>query len=275
MTTTADSTRRGVLVDVGMVRRQVRVEQRSFWRNPAAAGFTFVFPLMFLVIFSSLSGQGSVDLAGGGKIGFATYYLPGIIGFSVLQAGFTGLTMSLVNRRDAGILKRVRGTPLPIWSYVAGILGSQFVVTVVLAVVTSAVSMLAFDVPFPRHVLPLVGVLILGAACFSALGVAMTSVIPNADAAPAIVNVIIFPLLFLSGTFFPITNDTINQISDILPISRLQGALFDSFAPPVEVHGHLTHAGGPQSSDLWVLFAWFAVGAFVAVRRFRWEPRTK
>lgn len=266
--------RGGPFADLGLVARQIVAEQKTFWRNPGDAGFTFVFPIMFLVIFSSINGNGAVDIVGG-KIGFATYYLPGIIGFSVLSACFTSVSMTMVNRRDSGILKRMRGTPLPTWAFMAGSLGSKVIVALLLTIVTTGVSLVAFDVPFPEHLPALIGVVLLGAACFSALGLAITAVIPNADAGPAIVNVITFPLLFLSGTFFPITNETLNRISDFLPVARLQHALFDSFAPPVRTGGTVVQASGPDGGDLLVLLVWFVVATALSVRFFRWESRNR
>lgn len=266
--------RRSVSAELALVGRQATAELKMVWRNPAAAGFTFAFPIMFLVIFSLLGGSTPTQTLDG-DVGQSTYYLPGIVGYSVLTACLTNLAISLTNRRETGILKRKRGTPLPTWALLAGMLVSQITIALVLTVVTSAVSILAFDVPFPRHVPALVGVVLLGAACFSALGIAMTVVIPNQDAAPAIVNIVVFPLLFLSGIFFPINNSTLNSISNVLPIARLQHALFDSYAPPLQVGGHIVHAAGPSGDDLLVLAVWLAVGAVVAVRRFRWEPRGK
>lgn len=266
--------RRSVGAEVRLVGRQVLAEMRMFWRNRAAAGFTFVFPIMFLVIFSALSGNSPIDTTDG-KIGYATYYLPGIVGYSVLTACFNNFAIGLTNRREQGILKRKRGTPLPTWALLAGMLGSQIVVAMTLTVITTTVSLVAFDVPFPQHVAALVGVVLLGAVTFSALGIAITAAIPNQDAAPAIVSIIVFPMLFLSGTFFPITNKTLNSIADVLPVARLQHTLFDSYAPPLQVGRQVVHATGPNGHDLLVLAVWLAVGVLLSVRRFRWEPRVK
>ncbi|HEX5493717.1 MAG TPA: ABC transporter permease [Mycobacteriales bacterium] len=270
--TTAAPSRRPLASELALVGRQATAELKMLWRNPARAGFTFAFPLMFLLIFSLLGGSSPTQTLDG-NVGQSTYYLPGIVGYSVLTACLTNLAISLTNRRETGILKRKRGTPLPTWALLAGILISQVAIALVLTVVTSTISILAFDVPFPRHVPELVGVVLLGAACFSALGVAMTVVIPNQDSAPAIVNIVVFPLLFLSGIFFPINNSTLHSISNVLPIARLQQALFDSYAPPLQVGDHVVHASGPNGGDLLVLAVWLAVGTMVAVRRFRWEPR--
>lgn len=271
-TGTMARTRRPVTADVRLLGRQIVAELKMFRRNRAGAAFTLGFPIMFLVIFSALNGNSGVQTTVG-KVGYATYYLPGIVGFSILTTCLTSLAINLTGRREIGLLKRKRGTPLPTWALLAGTLGCQLVVALVLTALTSLVSIVAFGVPFPRHLVALLGVVLLGAACFCALGIAITAAIPSSDAAPAVVNLVVFPLLFLSGTFFPITNSTLNQISGVLPIARLQQALFDSYAPPVRIGGHLVHAAGPASGDLLVLVVWLAVGVFLAVRWFRWEPR--
>src|SRR5207302_2749138 len=98
--------------DVVLTLRQLTYTNRAFWRNPASAFFTFAFPLMFLVIFTSLLGNGTVRL-GGIEVNQATYYVAGMAAFSVISACYTNIAISVSFNRDAGILKRVRGTPLP------------------------------------------------------------------------------------------------------------------------------------------------------------------
>lgn len=105
--------------------------------------------------------------------------------------------------------------------------------------------------------------LVLGAACFCALGVAVASLIRNAEAAPSVVQVVLFPLLFISGTYLPIHSGALNAVSGVLPVRPFNEALLGAFAQ---------HSGFAWKS-LGVLLAWGAVGAVVAVRRFRWDPR--
>src|SRR5881296_3972844 len=98
--------------DLALTLRQVRYTNKAFWRNPASAFFTFAFPLMFLVIFTSLLGNGTVPL-GGVEVRQSTYYVAGMAAFSVITACYTNIAMSVTFTRDTGILKRIRGTPLP------------------------------------------------------------------------------------------------------------------------------------------------------------------
>ena len=266
--------------DLRLTGRQVVAEQKMFWRNPAAAGFTIVFPLLFLVIFSTINGTGDIALPTGIVVRFSSYYLAGIIVFAGVSACFTNLAINLAIRRDDGTLKRKRSTPLPVWALFAGLLGSQLVVAVLMAAFTTALSMAFFHVAMPRHVLALVGVVLLGAATMCALGVAITAIIPNQDAAPAIVNVIAFPALFLSGLFFPVGTGFLHSVGEVLPLARLQSATFDSFAPDMRhcelVRGctaTVVHSSGPRAADIGVVLIWLVVGTVVSVRSFRWVKK--
>src|SRR5437773_1629110 len=104
--------------DLALGIRQVRYTNKAFWRNPASAFFTFVFPLMFLVIFTALFGGTQDTLFG--TIKSSNYYIPAIATFSIITATYTNLAISVTFLRDGGILKRIRGTPLPGWSYMLG-----------------------------------------------------------------------------------------------------------------------------------------------------------
>jgi ABC-2 type transport system permease protein len=252
--------------DAGLLGRQLVAEQRSFWRNPLAAGFTFVFPIMFLIVFSSLNtGERLPEL---GNILFTEYYVPGIVTFAIVTACFTTLALNLTRQRDDGILKRKRGTPLPAWILIGGLIASSVIVSLLMTVITTVIGMVAYHNAAPSHLGWLVLVVVLGAATFCALGAAATSFIPNAEAGPAILNVLVFPLLFLSGAFFPVTNDTLNKVSNVFPVRPFQQSLIAAYDP-----AHT--ASAPTGRNLLVLVIWGAVAAFVAVRRFRWESRTQ
>ena len=271
--------------DLPLVGRQIVAEQKMFWRNPAAAGFTIVFPVLFLVIFSVLNGTGNIALPTGEVVRFSSYYLPGIIVFAIVSACFTNLAINLTMRRDDGTLKRKRSTPLPVWALFAGLLGSQVIVSILMTVLTTVLSMAFFHVPMPRHLVALFGVVVLGAATLCALGVAITAIIPNQDAAPALVNVIAFPLLFLSGLFFPVGNGLLSKIGNALPLTRLQSLIADSFAPGVRrcptarctvesvSSVAAVHSGGPKLADVVVIAIWLLVGIVLSVRTFRWVKK--
>ena len=249
---------------------QLKYEQKSYWRNPAAAVFTFAFPIIFLVIFASLNRNSTIDFLGG--LSYNQYYVPGIITFGVISATYTNLAMTISIRRDAGILKRLRGTPLPAASLLGGLLLNSLVVSAILAGLTTGVGVIFYDVTFPGHWLALIVALGVGAATFCAIGVAVSALIPNADAAPAIVNGILFPVLFLSGVFFPVDPDSVlSKIADFFPIRPFVDAVFAAFDPRLP-HG-IAH--GFAWGDIAVLALWGVAATLVAVRKFQWEPRQR
>lgn len=247
---------------------QLRYEQKSYWRNPAAAVFTFAFPILFLVIFASLNFDSTIDFLGG--LAYNQYYVPGIITFGVISATYTNLAMTVCIRRDAGILKRLRGTPLPASALLGGLILNALVVSAILAALTMAVGVVFYDVTFSGHWLALVVALGAGAATFCALGVAVSALVPNADAAPAIVNGILFPVLFLSGVFFPVDPDSVlGRIADFFPIKPFVDAVFAAFDP--RGPAGITH--GFAWPDIAKLAIWGLVATIVAVRKFQWDPR--
>lgn len=251
--------------DVALVLRQVRYEQQSFWRNPASAFFAFAFPVMFLVIFGSLNHGSSIDSMGG--IPYNSYYIPALVTFGVIGACMTNISMSVTIRRDSGVLKRLRGTPLPPWVFMCGLIGSSAVVSAILAALITGLGMAFYGVNAPHHPATLLLALLLGGGVFCALGLALSALIPNADSAPAITNAVVLPLLFISGTFYPLDpNSWMSKVADWFPMRHFALALFDSFDPRRTQHGL-------PGNDLWVMLVWGVVGLVIAVRRFQWEPR--
>ncbi|MFN2451606.1 MAG: ABC transporter permease [Candidatus Dormibacteria bacterium] len=253
--------------DAALLLRQVRSEQRSLWRNPASAFFTLVLPLVFLVIFASLFRNSRVSQLG--NIPFDQYYVPALAAFGVMGATFTNLAITISLRRDSGGLKRLRATPLPRWVFFAGLIGSAILVALLMVVLTTAVGVLFYGLHFSGHYLQTGLVLAVGAGCFSALGIALTCLVPNADAAPAVVNGVFLPLVMISGTFFPVEGAPafLRTIADVFPIRHFTRAV-------VAVYNPQGGAGLP-GGDLLVLLAWGGVALLVALRGFRWEaPRS-
>ncbi|MDQ3897618.1 MAG: ABC transporter permease [Actinomycetota bacterium] len=251
--------------DLAIAARQLRFEQKAFWRNPAGAIFTFAFPLLFLVIFSTLNSGERIEERGG--ITFVTFFVPGIIAFGLISACYTNLAIRMTMNRDFGILKRIRGTPVPTWAYLAGQVGSSVLVTFLLLFLTVGLGVVAFDVDFRTSTAAgLFVTLALGAGCFCALGLAVSGLCPNADAAPAIVNFSIFPLLFVSGIFFPIDTAPrwLTSVAELFPIQRLADGLQYAFDPR-------TTGLGLKGSDVWALVAWTVAGSLLALRLFRWD----
>ena len=248
--------------------RQVRYENTTFWRNPIAAIFTFVFPLMFLAIFNLIFGNREMVLPGG-TVTTSTFYVPAITALSVIGACYTNVAMAVCLSRERGVFKRVRGTPMPTWALLFGKLTTAIVVAAVLVVIMAGAGVLFYGVSLPTNTLPAFLVtLAVGAATFCALGLAVASIIPSADAAPAIVNVSILPLMFISDIFIRMEDSPawITTVADIFPVRHFAQAMHTSFNP-------FETGAGFEPMHLMVMAAWLAVGVVVAIRFFRWEPR--
>jgi ABC-2 type transport system permease protein len=249
-----------------MIAHQLRYTNIAFWRNPAAATFTFAFPLLFLVVFTTLLGDDEVRLEVG-TISTATYYVFSMAAFGLITACFTNIAMAVVAAREEGILKRVRGTPMPASSYLAARVAHAVLVGLSLVAITVAFGAIAYDasVPVGVDLLRFVVTIVVGSVCFAALGLAVTGAIPNAEAAPAIVNAIVFPLLFLSGVFVAIGEDApawVLWAGRVFPVRHLVDAMRASYL------------GLPfRWSDVGALVVWLAIGVVVASRTFRWEAR--
>lgn len=248
--------------------RQVRFENRSFWRNPPAALFTFVFPLMFLVIFNLLFGNQEIKVPGG-TTRSSTFYVPAIAALSVISACYTNIAIGVSFSRDQGLLKRVRGTPLPAWAFLCGrILHATFVAVLLVAIVTAA-GKLFYGVDVPTNTMPaFLATLIVGSACFSSLGLAVTGAIPNADASPAVVNATILPLMFVSDVFIPdaAAPEWVRTVAGVFPIKHFSEALQTAFNP-------FEQGAGFSPDHLAVMGGWALAGIVLAAKFFSWEPR--
>jgi len=251
---------------MSMVWHQLRYDQKIFWRNPAAVFFTVLFPIVLLLIFATVFGDQTIDVAGGIEI--TTYYVPAIITLAVVSATMQTLAMSLVIAREEGRLKRGRGTPMPAWVFIAGRVGNSIVVAALMLALVALLGKLLYGVPIPWGRAPeLFVVLVVGAASFCCLGIALTAAIPSQDAAAPIANVILLPLYFLSGVFIPDDElpSGVIEFADHFPIRPFFQSFFDAYVP-----------GSAQSlawDHLAVVAIWGVGGLLLAVRFFRWTPR--
>jgi ABC-2 type transport system permease protein len=255
-----------VSADVALVGTQIRYEQKSYWRNPAAAFFTFAFPLVFFFILVGAAGGGH-DKDVLGSVLLKQYYTPSVLAYGVMSACFLSIALGLVRQREAGILKRMRGTPLPSWALIGGIIGNAMIVASLLTALAISFAIVVYGVHLPAaHLLPLIVTVLIAALAFCALGVAVSSLIPNMDAGPAIVNLPYFVMVFISGTYFPI-NGTMEKIAAWLPLRPFIVALFAVFDPR-----HFSDSGWSWHS-LGSLALWGLGATIFAVRHFRWTPR--
>jgi ABC-2 type transport system permease protein len=246
---------------------QFRYDQKVFWRNPASVFFTVGFPVILLLIFATVFGDQRVDVRGG--VDTTTYYVPAIITLSVISATMQSLAMSLVIAREDGRLKRGRGTPMPSWVFIVGRVGNSIVVALLMMALISAIGRILYGVEIPWGHLPaVVLVLVVGAASFCCLGIALTAAIPSQDAAAPIVNALLLPLYFLSGVFIPDDQlpSGVIHFADLFPIRHFFEAFFNAYVP--------IGAGSAVSwGNLALVAAWGIAGLLIAIRFFRWTPR--
>ena len=254
------------MTGLALVGHQFRYDQKAFWRNPASVFFTVMFPvILFLILAVVFSGE-DVDVRGG--IDATTYYVPAIMSLAIISATMQTLAMTLVIAREDGRLKRGRGTPMPPWVFIAGRVGNSIVVALMMLILLAAIGALfGADVPWGR--LPAILLtLVIGAASFCCLGIALTAAIPSQDAAAAIVNAMLLPLYFLSGVFIPedqLPNGVIS-FADLFPVRHFFDAFFDAYVP----------AGGSAVSwdNLAIVALWGIAGLLLAIRFFRWTPKS-
>jgi ABC-2 type transport system permease protein len=242
---------------------ELRTEQKLFWRNREAAIFTFLLPILFFLMFGAIYGDNTID----DRYRGAAYLEAGMIGYGVASTAFAGLAITTVVRRESGVLKRIRSTPLPPAAYLGAVLASTLVVFAIQTALIVALGRVLFDVRLPRMPLSLALALLLGAATFAALGLAITALVRSAEGASAVINVVYLPMAIISGTFFSPGGYPafLRGIADVLPLTY-----FTKLARSIMLDGRpIWHQPGAVGA----VFAWGVIGAVAAIRGFRWEPR--
>jgi ABC-2 type transport system permease protein len=243
--------------------REIRTEQLLFWRNREAAFFTFFLPILFFLIFGSIYGDSIITKE---HIKAAPFLQAGMIGYGVASTAFAGLAITMVIRRESGVLKRIRATPLPPATYLLAVLVSTFVVFLIEAALIIIIGNLLFDIAFPERLGSLLGVLVIGAASFAAMGLGLTALVRSAEGASAVVNFVYLPMAIISGTFFTPKDypEFLRVIAEVLPLTY-----FTALTRDVMVHGdHVwSHPGAVA-----VIGVWGAIGLAAAIRGFRWQP---
>jgi ABC-2 type transport system permease protein len=253
-----------------LVWHQFRYDQKTFWRNPAAVFFAVILPVMFLFIFVTIFGNETVELPGGGEIKGSTYYLPAIVTLGLVSTTFTNLAISLTASRERGLLKRVRKTPLPAWAFMAGRFATAIVATILLVAVLVGLGWLVYDVAIPTSTMgAALLTLVVGVLAFSALAFALSSAIPSENAAAPITNAIVLPLYFISGIFVPdeLIPNGVRSVAELFPVKNLYEAFLTAFDPA-------TSGAGFQARELAIVAAWGLAGGVLALRTFRWSPRS-
>ena len=238
--------------------RQYRLERRMFWRNPSAAFFNFLLPLILLALVGGLASNDQKAL---------NVIVPGIAGMSILSTTFTALAFNITQLREMGVLKRIRGTPLPTGAYLGGVAANAVTNAAVQIALVVLAGRAFFGIGWPKDWLELAVFAVVGVATLAALGVAFSHLIPNFDAAPAYTNIVFLPVIFISGVFYDVDTapQFLTDIARVLPLTHV----IDGFSAAMVTGASLSdHAG-----DLAVVAAWGLAGAIFAVRGFSWESR--
>jgi ABC-2 type transport system permease protein len=250
------------LSDVTLVARQVRFEQLSFWLNPIGALLTIGFSLVFVVIFESTSGHSTVSFL---TINLGQYYVPAFAAYGVMAACFNILAINMVNRREMGLLKRLRLSPLPTWMLLAAVFINWMIIALIQVVLLLLVGRFGYGVHGPRDIGLFILVLVVGMISFTAMGVGISTVVPNADAAGPIVSLVFFILVALSGLYFPVKAGTgLAAFTGVFPIRHLIVGLVDTFNGV---------PGATPWNDMLVIALWGAAGVFISLRRWDWSPK--
>ncbi len=238
--------------------RQYRLERKMFWRNPSAAFFNFVLPLLFLALFGAIFAGSQTDL---------NIIVPGIAGMSIMTTTFVALAMNMVFLREQGVLKRLRGTPLPSGAYLGGLAAHAVTNTAIQLSIVIGAGALFFGVGLPAEWGALAIFTAAGVVCFASLGVALSHAIPNFDSAPAYVNAIFLPVIVISGVFYDADEAPafLRDIAQALPLTHLIDGLSAAMVSGAAFTDHL--------SDLAVVLIWAVAGSVLAVRGFSWEAR--
>jgi ABC-2 type transport system permease protein len=252
--------------DLPLLRRWIAARMRLTLRNARAVTFTFAFPLVLVVLLNALNGNVQVTAAGA-RVPYSQFYTPALGVFSLVVACYNTLIIGVATARDSGLLKRVRGTPLPLGIYLTSWMTGAAAVGVAGVLAMFVVSVPAFGVHIYASALPAAAVtLVLGAICLTSLGVAVGSLVKNAEQAMPVAQLTFLPIAFISGIWFPLDGapSWVVDIAHFFPLSHITHAFERCFVPG---------AGAAWSGgDLAAIAIWAAVGMFVAVRRFRWEP---
>jgi ABC-2 type transport system permease protein len=249
-----------------LVLHEFRYDQKVFWRNSASVFFTVMLPLIFLFIFATIFGNDEIEELG---VNTTTYYVPAIVTLAVIAATTVALATNLTTDRERGLLKRVRGTPLPTPVFVSGRVGNSLLISLLMVVLIAVLGRLVYGVSLPDQTIPALLVTIaVGAFAFSCLGFAFTTIIPSEDAAPAVTNAIVLPLYFISGVFIPDSEipEGVLRVADAFPVRPFFQAFFNAWDPN-------TTGAGFEWGHLALVAAWGVAGLVIAMFAFRWEPR--
>ena len=251
-----------------LLRVQIRYQNRIFFRNPMAAFFTLFFPLMIFVVFSLMFGNQEIEYLG---VTTAQYYAPSMAVFAAVSATYTNLAVTTAYQRDQGILKRVRGAPLPAAVYMGGKIVSAIMIATISVVIMMTIGVVFYGVQiYAATLASAIVTFAIGVATFASLGLLVAAVVPTGEAATAVANATLLPLAFFSGVFIVPSADApawLDTVANIFPLKHFVTPFVAAFNPQ-------TVGGGWDWASLAYMTLWGVVAVVLAIRWFKWEPGT-
>jgi ABC-2 type transport system permease protein len=251
-----------------LLRVQIRYQNKIFFRNPMAAFFTLFFPLMIFVVFSLMFGNQEIEYLG---VTTAQYYAPSMAVFAAVSATYTNLAVTTAYQRDQGILKRVRGAPLPAAVYMGGKIVSAIMIATISVVIMMTIGVVFYGVQiYAATLASAIVTFAIGVATFASLGLLVAAVVPTGEAATAVANATLLPLAFFSGVFLVPSADSpawLDTVANIFPLKHFVTPFVAAFNPQ-------TVGGGWDWASLAYMTLWGVVAVVLAIRWFKWEPGT-
>lgn len=244
---------------------QAAYQNKIFFRNPTAAFFTILFPLMIFVVFALVFGNEEIEELG---VSMAQYFAPAMAVFAAVSASYTNIAVTTAYQRDEGILKRVRGTPLPAVVYLGGKIISAAMIAALSVSIMMAIGVAFYGVQIYARTLPAAIVtFFIGVGCFAALGMLVAGLVNSGEAATAFTNATLLPLAFISGVFLAPSDESpawLTTVADFFPLKHFVEPFTAAFNP--------TFTGTQWYLwDLAYMVLWGVVATVLAIRFFKWE----
>ena len=254
--------------DLRLAGVQARYALLTTFRTPRVVVFGMAFPIILLVLFNSIFTEGAhqtVSFAGG-TITASAYFTAGLAAYAIGLSTFTNLAVGVTTQRESGQLKRLRGTPMPGWTFIAGQVMRAGTVVSMMVVAMLAIGVLAYGVDPPaEHLVGFVVYAALGTLVFSTLGIAVTAYTPTVDSASTVGPFAMVLLSFVSGVFISVDQlpAWLEDVGSVFPLYHLANGL----------QAALAHGGGTalEWNHVAVLALWGLAGLYIATRQFRWE----
>ena len=251
---------------VSLLWSQTRYQNKIFFRNPTAAFFTLLFPLMIFIVFTLVFGNEDI----GDGLTLAQYFAPAMAVFAAVSASYTNIAVGTAYQRDEGILKRIRGTPVPAAIYLGGKIISAVIVAAVSVTIMMAIGVAFYGVQIYARTLPAATVtFFIGVGCFAALGLLVAGLVNSGEAATAITNATLLPLAFISGIFIIPSEDApawLDTVASIFPLKHFVEPFTAAFDP--------NETGNPwYLLDLLYMILWGGVALVLGIRFFKWESQ--